>query len=384
MTEHYRGLKAGLSSDVTAMGSFDDSAELSVYYVTNRVRSSSANQQPYYGSLLARDGLTYFGEIKAMIPREEPMGGRREFDVTQGAFRPQRGVKLGVPIAWYDKQGSSGTTNISDADTDPPPPKAKDLAEFVAHLKVRNPTKKPILLYVHGFNNTFSFVMQRAASFAYDMGGSDHFLPLVFSWPAVGNLESVTRDENNTGPSSVPLAELLRLLLADADGPAVHLVTHSMGTRIVSQALLRLSADRPPGRQLTNLVIAAGDMDGVEFAMPQQVEQMKRHAALTSIYICDHDVALYGSMHMHGPSNPPHRRPRIGQAGDHRTVINDAKMQTIDATLVELSIENHGYLFENRLVLDDVFMLLRHNLPAEKRNLLSAMQGNARFFLIRR
>lgn len=47
VTEHYRGLKAGLSSDVTAMGSFDDSAELSVYYVTNRVRSSSANQQPY-------------------------------------------------------------------------------------------------------------------------------------------------------------------------------------------------------------------------------------------------------------------------------------------------------------------------------------------------
>ena len=387
VTHHYRNLCTGVSPQT--LGKFDKSVPVTLYYVTNRQPSGRSSQEPFYGPDLAKDSQLFAGTIQAAVPRNEPIGGRRNFDMAHGAFVPTVGVKIErrderLPPPAAAPSSSSESATASNNSKAPPPPPAASLSEFVDQINAENPQKKPILLYLHGFNNTFPFAMKRAARFVHDLGGSDHFVPIVFSWPAVGSIESITRDENNTGPSSAPLAELLRLLLAGDDARTVHMVVHSMGTRIVSQAMLRLSADRPPMNKLENLVITAGDMDAAEFAMPEQVSVLTRHVQRTSIYICDHDVPLYGSMHLHGPSPAERRRPRIGQAGEHRTVINHPQVETIDATLVELSLENHGYLFENRVVIDDVFMLLRHGLAAPQRNLLIADDGKARFYLLRR
>ncbi len=390
VNHHYRNLQAGTAAH--ALAPFDEPVQMTVYYVTNRKRHSSRDSEPFYSPYLATKPPVTFGTIQAVVPRMEPMGGLRAFDVAQGAFEPGRGVKVLPPKCMSEAQSnlSSHASALTAMTTEAETPTFADLESYVAYVKSQNTHSKPILLYVHGFNNEFHFAVGRAARFVHDMGGSEFFIPMIYSWPAYGSVTAVTIDENNTGPSSVQLSHLLRLLMSGDNPSTVQLVVHSMGTRVVSQALLRLSHDQAfvarvkENKYLKDLIVTAGDMDALEFSQPEQVKAMTSLANRVSIYVCDHDVPLYGSMFLHSPPGRENRRPRIGQAGENRTIISEANVETIDATMVELSTENHAYLFENRMVLDDVFMLLRHDLPAAKRNLLHARDGNDRFFLIRR
>ncbi len=118
-------------------------------------------------------------------------------------------------------------------------------------------------VYIHGFNVPFRNAAFRTAQLKYDMDfdGPSFF----FSWPSNGSLLDYLSDQEDADLSVDALVRFLRLTHAnlnnDPDNPVkLHIIAHSMGTRVTAQALARLS-DFPDSPSFGHVIFAAGDLD---------------------------------------------------------------------------------------------------------------------------
>jgi pimeloyl-ACP methyl ester carboxylesterase len=94
---------------------------------------------------------------------------------------------------------------------------------------------KNLLLFAHGYKNTFAHALSTASRLAYNAER-----PLIlYSWPSVAKLRSYTSDENNVEWSQEHFNEVLTHLekLCKEDPTVkVRLFAHSMGTRLAVRA----------------------------------------------------------------------------------------------------------------------------------------------------
>lgn len=122
-------------------------------------------------------------------------------------------------------------------------------------------------VFIHGFNVPFRNAAFRTAQLKYDMevDGPAFF----FSWPSNGNLLDYLNDQEDADLSVDALARFLRLThetVSTADRPMkLHIIAHSMGTRVTAQALARLS-DFSREKKFGHVIFAAGDLDSNLFA----------------------------------------------------------------------------------------------------------------------
>jgi hypothetical protein len=58
-------------------------------------------------------------------------------------------------------------------------------------------------------------------------------------------------------------------------------------------------------------------------------------------------------------------------------------MDYIDASQMDTDLLGHGYFAENRDLIADVLLVLKHGLPASERNLLRVSQAPANYFRFR-
>jgi esterase/lipase superfamily enzyme len=118
-------------------------------------------------------------------------------------------------------------------------------------------------VYIHGFNVPFRSAVFRTAQLKYDM---DFDGPaFVFSWPSNGALLDYLSDQEDADLSVDALVRFLRFthdaVNDDPDNPVkLHIIAHSMGTRVTAQALARLS-DFDDSPKFGHVVFAAGDLD---------------------------------------------------------------------------------------------------------------------------
>ncbi len=105
-----------------------------------------------------------------------------------------------------------------------------------------------VLVFVHGFNNTFASAVLRTAQLQYDLEFPG--TAVTFCWPSAGDFNQYPLDAKNAAQSAKALAEVLGNLIADgrdrqsAGQPAgkIHLLAHSMGNRVLLNALYELRA----------------------------------------------------------------------------------------------------------------------------------------------
>lgn len=228
-------------------------------------------------------------------------------------------------------------------------------------------TTRSILLFVHGYNVTFDQAVRRTAQLAYDLAFDG--IPILYSWPSPGSLIKYWADEGTTDWASGRLQEVL-VRIARAEPDVINTIAHSMGNRLLT-TVIRGFADRNDDIRFNQVVLAAADIDAKLF-QDDLAPKLKFLARRTSVYASSGDKALIASSAIHA-------FPRVGQGGPNLVLIRG--IDTIDASPIDLGLLGHGYFAENKQVIDDLFMLIRHGLPPESRNLRRKSNGELAYWV---
>jgi esterase/lipase superfamily enzyme len=217
--------------------------------------------------------------------------------------------------------------------------------------RVERSSRKEALIFVHGFNTTFEDAARRTAQIAYDLAFDG--VAILYSWPSQGSLSPLAynKDGRNAQLTADRLAALLEEIVQETGVSRVHVIAHSMGTRVVSDALNALASTRKgPISKLRHVALLAPDIDAEVFR--KLAQRFRATAGNVTLYASERDQALVAARLFAG-------YPRAGQAGEHLVIME--KIDTIDASSVDTSLLGvlHQYYADSRTVLSDLFHLIR-------------------------
>lgn len=219
-----------------------------------------------------------------------------------------------------------------------------DVGEIAARLVLNRlaAARAPVTIYLHGYNVAFEDSCRQAALLQELLGLGERFL--LFSWPSNGRASDYLRDLSNAEWSVVPFEHLLTTLAGLAGSDSINVVGHSLGARIVVEAISDMSRDSPGLEPLGRLVLVAPDIDSDIFT--RDLIDIRKGAQAITLYVSRDDRALRLSSTLHG-------RPRLGEPGDHVAALDGIDVVDVAATGVRIR-SGHDYHLSNRLVVDDL------------------------------
>ncbi len=238
-------------------------------------------------------------------------------------------------------------------------------APFFEGLRgILQPGDRDILVFVHGFHNTFEFAAMRLAQTQHDAEFPGQCI--LFSWPSLGQGDpgSYRADEDRSARAIPHLARVLKQLVLDrGQNPgagAIHLIAHSMGNRVLLGALENLAADADvPQKPFGHVVFAAPDEKATVFQL--QAQAVIPLAKSSTLYFCMEDKALLFSMGINSNVN------RAGQV-----LIPIPNLDNIDAAMANTSFLGHDYYTSNNQLLGDLELLWNFDASPARRPKLQA------------
>ena len=229
-----------------------------------------------------------------------------------------------------------------------------------------------VLLFVHGFNNTFDDAVLRTAQLQYDLEFPGP--AVAFCWPSAGDIGQYKADSDSAAASTSALAEVIRTLLdrvgeslrdsqpasqrdaATWKPPKLHIIAHSMGNRVLLNALFALYDGnylKDGTRPLGQIVLAAPDVGATMFnnLIPYATDFSQQ----VTYYYCDSDTALIASRQIN-LYEPVGLLPLFEQ-----------NVRTICADQMDTSFIGHGYFSSSPKVLLDMQLILTAGLDPDHR-----------------
>jgi esterase/lipase superfamily enzyme len=301
-----------------------------VFYGTDRAETGSREPESFFGTGRARSGDLRLGVCEVSIPRDHRLGSIERPSIWKLEFRP-------------DPEEHMVLVDLS----------ALPRTAFFARIRsaVQSSQEKEILVFVHGFNVSFTEAVLRTAQLAYDLGFDG--APITYSWPSQSSL-SLTgyhADETNAEWTAPHLERFLSELASRSNARRIHLIAHSMGNRPLTAALRQIAARMAPASKplFDHVILTAPDMDLDTFR--QIASQIARPAQRATLYASSGDKALQFSRQIHGDY------PRAGDSGQDIVVLRG--LDTIDVSRVDTTLAGHSYYGDNRSVLSDLFGLIR-------------------------
>jgi esterase/lipase superfamily enzyme len=171
---------------------------------------------------------------------------------------------------------------------------------------------RPLIVFVHGFNNTFETAAERAALYAYDLQPDVSSKAAVFSWPSHEKLFGYFGDEDVVLVNQDRARQVLGILRTH-DLSNVVLIGHSMGCRVLTFALRDLELIRDQGKtpklghpQFAQLILIEPDVNAEYFRI--NIARLRSICGHVTVYASNHDNALRFSNFLHGD-------PREGELG---------------------------------------------------------------------
>lgn len=237
-------------------------------------------------------------------------------------------------------------------------------------------TKDDVVLFVHGYNNSFRFSCVRFAQLVYDTRFEGK--PLLFSWPANGGdslldelsgIVSYSSDLADAKASVDALANVLREIALDHHKPEnapakrgdIHLVAHSMGCQLLVDALEKLRSEWPAGvRPFKSIILAAPDVDSDD--LTRLLQCLRTPAERVTLYYCEADRALWASSQFHARQPGGVLRHRVGQS-----LCVLPQIENIDANKANTTFIGHSYFVDGNLVLRDLEDILQRDYAPELR-----------------
>jgi esterase/lipase superfamily enzyme len=226
-----------------------------------------------------------------------------------------------------------------------------------------------VLLFVHGYNQTFNSAVMRVAQLAADTQWS--CAVALFSWSSEGKFDRYAADIERSGYAVPELTLALRALAAA--GIRADIVAHSMGARVTLTALAAICARHPlaVADQLLLLapdVSAEHDNDDFGHLLAKSAPCLSR----ATVYASDNDLILVTSEGVHGGI------PRAGRVPERDLQYGaDARfghVEVIDASAAPGDPFGHGYFVLSYEMMGDMTWALA-GLPAADRARADALGG---------
>lgn len=319
-----------------------------LFYITDRAPDADGGR--YFSG--ARGDLSY-GISRISIPPGHVMGQHEEPSL--------------LKLEW---------TNVTDKHISVHDVRKLDQDEFATRLRnaIEASPGSKLMVFVHGYNEAFPDASRMVAQFAHDLKFSG---PVVlFSWPSQGSLTGYTVDETNAEWAQTHFVELLSALLEQVPVRSIYLVGHSMGNRIIGNAMIKLSGDRLESDLMLfrEIIMIAPDIDAEVF-QKDMAPRLARTGINVTLYASSKDRALLASKAFHGYA-------RAGDSGEALVVVEG--METIDASNASGGLLGHSYFAEDRRIMEDIFGLLQTGQRANDRFGLEAREtGQGRYWTFR-
>lgn len=224
----------------------------------------------------------------------------------------------------------------------------------------------PVVLFVHGYSYGFARTCRMGVELQRVLG--DQALVVMFSWPSDANPADYVADQVDVEWSVPHLAGLIEDIEARTGPSQLRLLAHSLGTRGMLFALDALALDGRDAPVADHLVLLAPDYDSAAFA--RQSDRFTSMVGRITLYASDNDRPL-------GLSEVLHGHPRLGQAGEHLTLLPG--IDTIDVTpLGRYHPSGHEYFFHHPIAADDLTESLVHGTRPDDRKHIEARSREGR------
>lgn len=123
---------------------------------------------------------------------------------------------------------------------------------------------RDVILFVHGFNQSFREAGRDAGQLALDLPFRG--VPILYSWPSRDNIAGYNWDATRMLRAQPFVRDLIRDIIDRLGPDHFHIVAHSMGTRATIESLLDLARERSDlGARITSLTLLSPDMDRIAF-----------------------------------------------------------------------------------------------------------------------
>jgi esterase/lipase superfamily enzyme len=202
----------------------------------------------------------------------------------------------------------------------------------------RGTAKRKVLVFVHGYNNTFQESLFRVAQIHSDAGVNGE--AVLFSWPSQGSVTDYLVDRDSVAYSRDYLVDLLSMVTASPQVGDVDLVAHSMGGWLTVEALrqLRIAHRDDVIKRLHRVILAAPDIDVDVFR--SEIRTIGPLSPPMIILVSKDDFALRASSFFAGS------RSRVGALDVNNPAVREAALaanvQIIDISGTETKDSTHN------------------------------------------
>jgi esterase/lipase superfamily enzyme len=256
-------------------------------------------------------------------------------------------AEVGVPLP--HSEGTQKGLRVEKIDI----PKGDRQREFrvLTAAETTNP-HRPLIVFVHGFNNTFETAAERAALYAYDLQPDVSSKAAIFSWPSHEKLFGYLADEDSVLVNQDRARQVLEILRTHDSASSVVLIGHSMGCRVLTFALREIELIRDKGKtpklghpEFAQLILIEPDVDKEYFRI--NIARLRAICGHVTVYASNHDKALSFSDFLHND-------PRLGELGTQGLA---KKIDVIDASPAKTDWIGHSY--DGPPLFEDIRALLR-------------------------
>lgn len=231
-----------------------------------------------------------------------------------------------------------------------------------------------LFVFIHGFNTDFEAAVQRAAHLAYDLQLPG--TPILFSWPSRGTLRAFRQDTRVAGDAEEldRVAAFLTRVLRHSGARRVHLIAHSLGTRILCGALARVD-DRWTPRVASIVLISpeiGADAFRALFEGPRGLrERFVDRGCPVVAYVSARDEALRLAVRAN-------REQRLGEGGARRSLLPG--LTTIDASRVSVDCGFCHAWDDRDGIINDLYLSLGQGLPPSRRLLTRRVKDGLPYY----
>ena len=250
-------------------------------------------QSPF---VTAREGLTPIQEepVVLVATTRKPQGAESPW------FSADRGPGLAFAQARLAPPDRSITGSVTGVFTNPWSVRSVSgaVTRGAAAALSQAANGRDVLLYVHGFNETFESAVASAAQIADGVAWQGR--TALFTWPSGGRLIAYQYDRESAMWSRDGFEEALKGLADNQSVGRIHIVAHSMGTLLTLETLRQLRAvggDAAMAR-IGAVVLAAPDIDIDQFE--QVVRRLGDLATRITVISATNDRALAVSARLAG------------------------------------------------------------------------------------